>query len=67
MFFMCKINLYQLAQRWFLKNGIELNPWSSYSPNLYPIKNLWQKLKVDISKSKPNTIADLGKTQQYIK
>ncbi|KAG1627282.1 hypothetical protein G6F44_012226 [Rhizopus delemar] len=36
----------RLTQKWFVYNKVQLLDWTAYSPDLNPIENLWDYLKV---------------------
>lgn len=44
---------------WLQKNKVAVLPWPSMSPDLNPIENLWQELKVKIRKRAPKNLQEL--------
>jgi transposase/arsenate reductase-like glutaredoxin family protein len=44
---------------WLQANGIEVLDWPGNSPDLNPIENLWQQLKVHVGKKKPTSLSHL--------
>ena len=42
----------KIAKKWKKKHGIIELPWPSMSPNQNPIENVWQLMKMKISKKK---------------
>ena len=44
---------------WLQENKITVQPWSSMSPNLNPIENLWKELKVWINCQSPKNLQEL--------
>ncbi len=41
------------TKEWLKKKHIKVLEWSSQSPDLYPIENLWRELKVRVAKRQP--------------
>ena len=44
---------------WLQEKKVTLLPWPSMSPDLNPIENLWQELKVRIKKRAPKNLQEL--------
>ena len=49
----------KLTKEWFENNGISTLNWPSQSPDLNPIENLWNTLKVKAHKWNPQNIEQL--------
>ena len=47
------------TKEWFENNGISTLNWPSQSPDLNPIENLWNTLKVNVHKRNPQNIKQL--------
>ena len=50
-------------QKWFVKIGVEELDWPAQSPDLNPIKNLWDKLECRLRArpNRPTSLPDLTK------
>lgn len=44
---------------WLQKNKVTVLPWPSMSPDLNPIENLWQELKVRVNNRAPKNLQEL--------
>src|ERR1051325_6326511 len=49
----------KICKKWKEKNEVNVLPWPSMSPDQNPIENVWQLLKIKISKKKINTTKKL--------
>ena len=49
----------KLATKWRIENGVKKIDWSSMSPDLAPIENVWQLLKMNLRKRKMTTYQQL--------
>lgn len=49
----------KICKKWKEENKVTVLPWPSMSPDQNPIENVWQLLKMKISKKKINTIKGL--------
>ncbi len=47
------------TKEWLKKKHIKVLEWSSQSPDLNPIENLWRELKVRVAKRQPRNLNDL--------
>ncbi len=47
------------TKEWLKKKHIKVLEWSSQSPDLHPIENLWRELKVRVAKPQPRNLNDL--------
>ena len=47
------------TKEWLKKKQIKVLEWSSQSPDLNPIKNLWRELKLRVAKRQPRNLKDL--------
>ncbi|GES96182.1 IS630 family transposase [Rhizophagus clarus] len=45
----------KICKKWKEENEVTVLPWPSMSPDQNPIENVWQLLKIKISKKKINT------------
>lgn len=50
-------NCAKVTKTWF--DAKKVLQWSSYSPGLNPIENMWQDLKIAVYKRKPSNLAQL--------
>ena len=44
---------------WFRSKPIHVLEWPSHSPDLNPIKNLWQDLKIAVHRLSPSNLTDI--------
>jgi len=49
------------TKEWLKKKHIKVLEWSSQSPDLKPIENLWRELKVRVAKRQAQNLNDLEK------
>jgi hypothetical protein len=42
------------VKAWFNEHGVDVMDWPGNSPDLNPIENLWQRLKILVAKEKPS-------------
>lgn len=49
----------KMAKKWKISNTIPMLPWSSNSPDLSPIENLWAIMKTKISERRPKKMHQL--------
>jgi ATP:corrinoid adenosyltransferase len=47
------------CKEWFNAHGVQVLSWPAQSPDLNPIENLWQQIKVLIARNKPTSKANL--------
>ena len=45
---------------WFRSKHIHVLEWPSHSPDLNPIVNLWQDLKIAVHRRSPSNLTELG-------
>ena len=45
----------RVVKTWFQQNDVTVMEWPAQSPDLNPIENLWQQIKVIVCKQKPTT------------
>jgi transposase len=49
------------TKEWLKKKHIKVLKWSSQSPDLNPIDNLWRELKLGVATLQPRNLNDLEK------
>ena len=49
----------RLVEHWFKQKIIQTLPWPSFSPDLYPIENLWDELERRVKKHQPKNLEEL--------
>jgi transposase len=53
------LRVHTSSEDWMKKQGFDILPYPSYSPDLSPIENLWATLKFAVDKENPKTEAKL--------
>lgn len=56
----------KLTKLWFEQNNVDVLQWPSQSPDLNPIENLWNELKIEVSKRHLSKKADLWRVIQEV-
>lgn len=56
----------KLTKLWFEQNNVDVLQWPSQSPDLNPIENLWNELKIEVSKRHVSKKADLWRVIQEV-
>ena len=52
------------TNKWFHENNVNVLEWSSQSPDLNPIENLWRYLKIQIQSRAPTNTQDVKIKQE---
>ena len=56
----------KICKKWKEDFGVVVLPWPSMSPDQNPIENVWQLLKIKISKKHLNEIIDLIRKEHIV-